>query len=284
MQVEKIYHYTSIDSLALILNSKNIRFARLDTVDDITEAQTHAGINFGKYFFVSCWTQEENKNIAQWKMYGDDMSGIRIELPAYPFRKIKMESIPGLTTDLNDESFSPLATNELFGGNYFILPTMSSDNNFFCGNVNYVTDVSAHWTKAVSHTPDPSGRTIQSLTINSMSDLPRLKNEIWKFQSEYRFLLNVLPMHPPFVPDGRNSLTEEQMLSIATAMQSNADSGVFHIDIPMASSALEHMVIRTGPLCTLADLICVEALVEKFAPKAVIESSHLKGVIRGRGR
>lgn len=73
MQTEKIFHYTSIDSLAMILSTRKLRFTRLDNVDDVTEAQTHAGIPFGKYFFVNCWTQEEEDNLAQWKMYGSDM-------------------------------------------------------------------------------------------------------------------------------------------------------------------------------------------------------------------
>lgn len=34
----KIYHYTSIENLALILKNKSIRFNRLDHVDDKEEA------------------------------------------------------------------------------------------------------------------------------------------------------------------------------------------------------------------------------------------------------
>ncbi len=34
----KVYHYTSIETLALILKNKSIRFNRLDCVDDLEES------------------------------------------------------------------------------------------------------------------------------------------------------------------------------------------------------------------------------------------------------
>ena len=36
---ELIHHYTTINSLALILKNKTIRFSRLDKLDDISEAK-----------------------------------------------------------------------------------------------------------------------------------------------------------------------------------------------------------------------------------------------------
>jgi hypothetical protein len=283
MQSEKIYHYTSIDSLALILQSRKIRFARLDTVDDVTEAQTHAGVNFGKYFFVSCWTKEETENIAQWKMYGGDMGGIRIELPTNPFRKIKLESIRGFTVDSSRQYISPLSTKELFGKSYSVTPMMPYGDDYFSGEVEYVNDVEARWAAAVSRRPDYSGRRSSDLEINKMFSLVRLKNDVWNFQSEYRFFLHAMPMTPPFEPDGTNIPTVEQLLSTSAAMQQNIDPGVTYIDVPISDEAVSQLVIRTGPLCTPAGHICIDALVEKLAPGAVVEASHLTGRVRGRG-
>lgn len=53
----KIYHYTSIETLALILKYKTIRFNRLDQVDDYEEACYGSGdlnLHLGQYCFVSC--------------------------------------------------------------------------------------------------------------------------------------------------------------------------------------------------------------------------------------
>jgi hypothetical protein len=75
MASSRVFHYTSLESLALILKARTLRFTRLDRVDDVSEAQQLAGINFGQYFFVSCWTQETKESIPQWNMYSKEMQG-----------------------------------------------------------------------------------------------------------------------------------------------------------------------------------------------------------------
>lgn len=52
----KLYHYTTIDTLALILKNRTIRFNRLDKVDDLEEKVVSCGVNLGQYIFASCWT------------------------------------------------------------------------------------------------------------------------------------------------------------------------------------------------------------------------------------
>lgn len=50
-----IYHYTTIESLALILRNKTLLFNRLDCVDDLEEGSVcSSGIYVGRYVFVSC--------------------------------------------------------------------------------------------------------------------------------------------------------------------------------------------------------------------------------------
>jgi hypothetical protein len=75
-----IHHYTSVDSLAAILASRKMRFSRLDRVDDLRESQTHHAIEFGQYFFASCWTEDGTESIPQWEMYADKKTGVRISL------------------------------------------------------------------------------------------------------------------------------------------------------------------------------------------------------------
>lgn len=61
-----LYHYTSLDTLALILTNKSICFNTLLNVDDIDEAETSDLGQFGKYVYVSCWTDEAAESIAMW--------------------------------------------------------------------------------------------------------------------------------------------------------------------------------------------------------------------------
>ena len=58
-----LYHYTTIDTLALILKNKTIRFNRLDKVDDVEEDAFSNGVHLGQYIFVSCWTKNSEESI-----------------------------------------------------------------------------------------------------------------------------------------------------------------------------------------------------------------------------
>ena len=78
----KIYHYTTIDNLALILKNRTIRFNRLDNgLDDLQEGSISSnGVKLGNYGFVSCWTENKEENIPLWKLYTDNGVGVRIAL------------------------------------------------------------------------------------------------------------------------------------------------------------------------------------------------------------
>ena len=74
-----IHHYTSIESLAMILSTRKIRFNRLDRMDDLEEGRVAAqGVPLGKYTYVSCWTEEQEESIPLWNMYAGKEMGVRI--------------------------------------------------------------------------------------------------------------------------------------------------------------------------------------------------------------
>lgn len=80
-----IHHYTSIDTLTLILKTGHIRFNRLDRVDDKTENDAFSRLKLGEFFFIVCWTTQHEGSIPQWNMYTPNMAGIRISLPERMF-------------------------------------------------------------------------------------------------------------------------------------------------------------------------------------------------------
>lgn len=75
-----IHHYTSINTLSLILKYQTIRFNRLDRVDDVSEAKFYGKYELGKFLFVSCWTDSNVESIPLWHIYTDKMRGVRISL------------------------------------------------------------------------------------------------------------------------------------------------------------------------------------------------------------
>jgi hypothetical protein len=75
----KIYHYTSIENLALILKNKTLRFNNAKYIDDPNEAITKDFGSMQDYVFISCWTKEPIESIPLWKIYGNNGHGIRLE-------------------------------------------------------------------------------------------------------------------------------------------------------------------------------------------------------------
>ena len=276
----RIFHYTSIKSLELILSTRKIRFSRLDHVDDLREAQSHCGIEFGKYFFVSCWTQDKPESIPQWDRYGEDMRGVRIELPLYPFRRIHIQSGQHWSgVKINGDMLAPLSLQECLGPTYFVAPYFFDD--FFAGPVDYVPDVGARYAAAVRQTTFDDGQV--GVSINESAKLPRLKSVDWEFQSEYRFHLQILPA--PSLPepsDDPQTLSRERAVQMCQAFKSGVDPGINYIDVPLDPVALDDLTVRIGPLCTEDGRARVEAIVSAFAPKARIEPSALTGLVRGR--
>ena len=87
-----LFHYTNLDVLALILKNKTLRLTRLDFLDDLEENNCRSLPNVKVYTYVSCWTKDARESIPMWNMYTDMQNGIRIEMPALPFKnKDKLE-------------------------------------------------------------------------------------------------------------------------------------------------------------------------------------------------
>ena len=81
-----LYHYTTLNTLGLILKNQSIRFNNLTDMDDLDEAD-FGGKNWGKYCYISSWTEVSDESIPMWKMYSDNMKGVRIKMKTYPFKE-----------------------------------------------------------------------------------------------------------------------------------------------------------------------------------------------------
>ena len=136
-----LYHYTSIDGLAHILRSKKIRFSRLDLLDDVNEGQSKDSVDWRKYYFVSCWTADEEESIPLWHMYTPEMKGVRLKLPTKFFKsyEINLSEVPKFI-HLADTSKAPEGANirllsympydMLHGEDYFVMPNFFDDENW----------------------------------------------------------------------------------------------------------------------------------------------------------
>lgn len=84
--MDYLYHYTSVEVLALILKNRTIRFNSLDHMDDLQEQETADIKNAGQFCYISSWTDDEQESIPMWNMYSSLDSGIRIKMKKCPFK------------------------------------------------------------------------------------------------------------------------------------------------------------------------------------------------------
>ncbi|OGO93232.1 MAG: hypothetical protein A2Y17_02580 [Clostridiales bacterium GWF2_38_85] len=68
--LEYLYHYTNIETLALIFENRTIRFNSLNKMDDLQEQET----------------DDKTESIPMWNMYSSLNSGVRIQLRKNTFK------------------------------------------------------------------------------------------------------------------------------------------------------------------------------------------------------
>lgn len=87
-----LYHYTSAESLIKILDSRKIRFTRLDLLNDPYEGYVEIADvsgtdkNCAKLIYCSCWNESSEEDIALWYVY-TKVSGVRIKMKSAMFGK-----------------------------------------------------------------------------------------------------------------------------------------------------------------------------------------------------
>jgi hypothetical protein len=155
---ETIYHYTTIETLALILKSRKIRFNSINKLDDLTEPLSKDFGNIGNLVLVSCWTNLVEESIAQWCMYSKNGTGCRIEFPSDLFtRTIRQKSEMVNSIDTDDTELS------------LVYPK----NNLF----------------EIKYMPSVQLKTIWQKGVFDVSEIGQTKTDHWSFQKEWRFIL-----------------------------------------------------------------------------------------------
>lgn len=256
-----IYQYTNIEALAYILKNRTIRFHRLDKVDDVEEGNAESlGVKFCKYIFVSCWTEVEEENIPLWKMYGGNKEGVRIGLEQKMFKEYSVPFVEG------GQAKIPLK--DWKNPDFFFLPNMNYDNEFFYRKIEYVDDV-------YSYTKDAIQERNNMIYNIETGKFGRYKHKRWEFQNESRFVLYAFPVNP-YINGNKPNISAIVAQSFKNNMPLPFEDYYMYIN----DEAFENMEITLSPLATDAQRIIVECLKERYAPKAQIKSSSLGKLVR----
>lgn len=248
-----LYHYTSLQVLALILESKTIKFNSLYNVDDMNEKISRDIINGGKYCFVSSWTDDPTESIPMWSMY-TQLKGLRIGLPVVPFEQYHWKD--------------PF-TNELVES-YLSLDYLYEKDIF-----PYLTD---NILQKVIYTNEdnkliPELKSYQENGFHvEYTKLGKYKKDIWSFQNEWRYILYVRPVR---LSDYLSSI-EHGKRKYAYNIKKSMDLHVDSLFLKISPQSLKKMEILCAPKMEKGDIILLNSLINKYCPDIKIKYSNIK--------
>lgn len=160
----RIYHYTKISTLKLMLENATIRLNALKNMDDLLEGRSQDDFDFSRYYYASSWTICGEESIPMWFMYTDEMKGVRIEAN---------DNFLSVDEDSKDSHIK-----NCIGNNVLAFKIYSQYDDGFLVPVEYMEE------KPRFLTGHPRG-----YIAEENYKIGRVKPKAWAFQEEIRFLL-----------------------------------------------------------------------------------------------
>lgn len=272
--IEYLYHYTSIESLALILKNKTIRLNPLDKMDDLQEQKTADVENLGKFVFVSSWTANASESIPMWKMYTNPTSGVRIKLRKNPFVRHgtfggdieKVLGIPAISEeDRTNRVDTFLDLSKMMDQGYYSVQAWGGD---ILQRVTYTNDISKL---------EPKVATVADGRIHlDTGILGKYKNTHWEFQQEWRYIMTFISMN---FKVGMEKMQQMFSLSVSKMVQGKEPPPFRYYDLDIDPTCFVEMEIVCSPQMTVGNKVLLETIVEKYNPSATIRESDLLNLI-----
>lgn len=267
-----LYHYTSLDTLALILHNRTMRFSRLDKVDDPQEQRSADSQNLGKMKFVSCWTSSDEESIPMWREYAGAECGVRIQMKSHPLKRysVSTESLSKLSSDavLNtpggkfDGLQLPL---EDFWDKKFHFKEMARSVEML-HEVQYTKDKSLLFPEVI--------RSCGNGWVEAdLSALGIHKATAWSYQREWRYVLTAVPVGIASIIKG----DAEAVKKAAEVILDRCDPGIpSFYDLIISDEAFSSMKIVASPKMTPGNRLILDELVQKYAPGIDVAESSIE--------
>lgn len=263
-----LYHYTSIETLLLILKNKTLALNSLLNVDDLEEKETEDIKNFGRFYYVSCWTDEADESIPMWSMYSKNMTGVRIKMKKYPFKIFKYKCGE---YGFKEDAQGYINLEKLYEDN----KGMVVINGLKLFQVAYTDNRKLLYPK------------IETISDNSrnygVNKLGRCKNTSWSFQKEWRYGIFISPWGIEELKDTLNiqkytfeELCIKQQLLVNRLKDEKVLPPYNRYYMELSDEALENMEILLSPKMTEAQEEIIKMIVDKYNPRAKIVKSKLK--------
>lgn len=268
-----LYHYTNVETLALILKNHTIRLNSLDKMDDKQEQMTADLKNIGQFIYISSWTDEAKESIPMWNQYASIDQGVRIKLRKNPF-KIYDNTVKSLSKVcklpvIGDDSGSPLKSiiplEEIFLNGFFSQQALSMELLY---QIVYTDDKDKLYPKIV--------RIDETNFHIATGILGKYKSTYWKFQKEWRYILRIIPLD---INQGPDQIAREFQLVTNRILRGIEKQPFSYYDMVIADDAFSEMEITLAPKVSAGTRVIVEQLVSSFNPNATVKDSDLLGLI-----
>uniref|UniRef100_UPI0022E0F5CA zinc ribbon domain-containing protein n=1 Tax=Enterocloster aldenensis TaxID=358742 RepID=UPI0022E0F5CA len=273
IMIKTLFHYTNIETLALILKNKTIRLNSLDKMDDLEENMAADLKNVGMFTYISCWTDDKDENLSLWKQYTNHDTGIRIELPVYPFKKydaIKMIKNTRLKNVVQSEGDvkSIIRLDEMLVSNY-TTQVITGDNTLY--KVKYTDNEEELCPTLVTQDLKKGTTTI------ALGQIGKHKRKVWEYQKEWRYLIQFLPANLLTIYSDDGLTFKRVMIDI---INGKAKQPFPYYDLVIDDDAFKKMKVVLSPTMTYGNEVLIRNTIEKYNPDAVVSQSKLKGKIR----
>ncbi len=253
----KIFHYTSIETLALILKNRTLRFNNVANVNDPDEAMTDDFGSLQPYCFTSCWTSRQEESIPLWKIYGNNGHGVRIE---------------------SDTSFIHFRNDSVSEREmYFVVKNVQKNNLDSCFiNLWQSGDSFNHYFR--THYSDVNRIFEKNLSTNSITQFEydiesafNTKKTCWAFEEEIRFIL--LGCNSSIEKCDNWQIVFNRIMSKSKSKRNFHDS---YVDLILEQDFFDNLKITCSPKIDDAEKIIIQALVEKFDENKKIKITESK--------
>lgn len=251
---KRLYHYTTIKTLASIFENKTIRFTRLDKVNDPREAISHEYSLAQTLVFASCWTNHREESIPLWKMY-TDFSGVRLSLPTLMFSG--RHNNHKVTNDdrLYEIIFDDFCKIERDNGG------LSMYTNRVLGptRIRYIDNEELLPTNNVNLGTSKAKYDLRILGTQKLKQ--------WEYEHEVRFRLLASAGYS-FDENGENWISPESFVNLPVKTE--------YVDVPLDNTILNEMEITLGPKCSRSEYALVESLCNHYAPNSKMNLSLIQ--------
>lgn len=297
--MEYLYHYTSVDVLALILKNRTIRLNPLGKMDDRQEQFSAHGRAHGRHVFISSWTSETEEIPKMWRDYCKPYpeNGVRIKLPVNPFSKTENNLLMPVPSEMRLAEANrarimqailmnyPETSRKLFDGfdglQYFrqykeklrqehptICERLMESSEELQRNITTATpnDVDMLLRK-VEYTDEPRKlypqlyQEYQGQLFGDFSNYGAIKNTSWAWQKEWRYIVCFYRMR---------------------AFRKKADDTLQWYDVPfdyydlkLDPNKLNQLEVMTSPVMTAQSKSRLQTLLDMYLPGTPIVNSAL---------